>query len=161
MYDKLNEEMMFPKNFKPLVRHGKIYDLFFIGYDFKPDSTLKVVFGITMKNNSLEHSCDYNKNCLVERKIDLSKAIINGVDYAEEIVDDFFGFDGTRQDLWLNMPMTIALNSKELTKELKCANKITLKLDVIDFEYESEEDYEDGDYSDFQLVDSFIFTVVL
>lgn len=161
MSDIFNSEMVFPKHFKPVFCKGKFCDLHFIGYDYKSDSTLKVLLGFTKTkyyDKYYDLQCS-DKNLIVERKIELTKAIVNGIDYAEDIVDDFFSFDGTMQYFELDIPFVFALNSRALASALKESNKITLEFKILDFEYENEEDREDNYYAQYHCVDTFTFDV--
>ena len=142
------------------ISGGNVYYSYFIGYGYKEDSTLTVSLLFVARENNSNSDAKYS-NSIVDRKIEVSEAIVEGIDYAESIVDDIFSEEPSQQYFYSNTPITFALNSKSLARAIKTTKKITLKFDIIDYVYENEEDVEENYYIDQELVDSFKFDVVL
>lgn len=148
---------IFPKT--GFVAHREFYDIYYIGHGYNIDGTLKVTIEFASTDNKHEYPVDYNTGDITVRKIDLSNVIVDEVDYSETIIvpTDYDSF----QELYMGVPITFTMNSKELKNALKDKNKITLKFNIIEFTYENEEDLEDNYYIDDQIIDGFKFDVLL
>ena len=81
------------------ISHGNIYDSYFVKYDYKENLTLVVTLQFEARENKQEFHTSYC-NSIVDRKIEVSEAIVAGVDYVESIVDELFTEEPSAHPFW-------------------------------------------------------------
>ena len=119
-----SDGLIYPK--ENLICKGKICDSYYIGRGYNIlDSTLQIAIGLV----DSRPIWDRFDSELKAKKIKLTRAIVNGIDYYDDIYD---GFDNLTEDVHTFDYTVFYLYSEEFLDALKYADEVTLHFELFD-----------------------------